>query len=181
MTTIVDGTVPHSVLAPLVRGLCINAVNMPRTVIPGTAVSGGTAIPETALIIDISSAFSKNSDGGVLFNEESAAKVLSEAYAAWEFEMVPSGAEAAHSTGSVKKQPSCIALNGENGLLALYWIDRDLDSALKRRAENDSSFMEETIPPAQSADITPRGLSSKGRGDVVKNRIAVVTGGAQGF
>jgi sorbitol-6-phosphate 2-dehydrogenase len=63
----------------------------------------------------------------------------------------------------------------------VYWIDRDFDSALKRRKENDASFIEETVPPAQSTDITPKGLSSRGRGDVVKNRIAVVTGGAQGF
>jgi sorbitol-6-phosphate 2-dehydrogenase len=181
MTTIADETVPHFVAAPLVRGLCINAVNTPRTVIPGKAVPAEAAIPGAALTIDISSAFEKNSDGRILFNEESAAKVLSEAYAAWEFEMVPSGAEAIRSTDSVKKQPSCIALTGKNGLLGLYWIDRDLDSALKRREENDASFIEETVPPAQSTDITPKGLSSKGRGDVVKNRIAVVSGGAQGF
>ncbi|MDR0402808.1 MAG: SDR family NAD(P)-dependent oxidoreductase [Treponema sp.] len=185
MTPIVDGTVPHFVLAPLVRGLCINAVNMPRTVVSGTAVPGEdgakTQVPGTALAINISSAFVKNSDGQLFFNEESAAKTLSEAYAAWEFEMFPSGAEAARFTGSVKKQPSCIALTGENGLLGLYWIDRDLDSALKRRKENDSSFIEEIVPPAQDTDITPRGLSSRNRGDVVKNRIAVVTGGAQGF
>jgi sorbitol-6-phosphate 2-dehydrogenase len=164
---------------------------MPRTVISGTVVPVGTVVPagtavsagvpKAALTIDISPAFVKNDDGEIIFNEETAAKVLSEAYAAWEFEMVPSGAEAACSTVSVKKQPSCIALTGENGLLGLYWIDRDLDSALKRREENDSSFIEETVPPAQGTDITPRGLSSRGRGDVVKNRIAVVSGGAQGF
>jgi sorbitol-6-phosphate 2-dehydrogenase len=139
-----------------------------------------TAIPDAALVINISSAFEEKS-GGQGFNEEAAAKALNEAYAAWEFEMVPSGAEAVRSADSVKKQPSCIALTGKNGLLGVYWIDRDLDSALKRRKENDASFIEEIIPPAQGTDITPKGLSSKGRGDVVKNRVAVVTGGAQGF
>jgi sorbitol-6-phosphate 2-dehydrogenase len=155
---------------------------MPRTVLSGTAGTASTGtVPGAALTIDISSAFSKNSDGQIVFNEQSAAKTLSEAYAAWEFEMVPSGAEAIRSTGSVKKQPSCIALTGGDGLLGVYWIDRDLDSALKRREENDGSFLEETVPPAQGTDITPRGLSSRDRGGVVKNRIAVVSGGAQGF
>jgi sorbitol-6-phosphate 2-dehydrogenase len=105
---------------------------------------------------------------------------MSEAYAAWEFEMSPSGAEAARSE-SVKKQPSCVALSGPGGPIGLYWIDRDIDSAQKRRDGNDASFIEEIVPPSQGTDNTPRGLSSSGRGDVVKNRIALVTGGAQGF
>ncbi|MDR1505883.1 MAG: SDR family NAD(P)-dependent oxidoreductase [Treponema sp.] len=171
----VNENVPHSVLAPLVRGLCISAAKAPRVVI------AGTADPGSALTIDISSAFTQNGEGQIVFDDRSAAKALSEAYAAWEFETAPSGAEAARSAGSVMKQPSCIVLTGKKGLLGVYWIDRDLDCAIKRREKNDLSLIEEIVPPAQGTDITPKGLSARDRSNVVKNRIAVVTGGAQGF
>lgn len=168
MTVPVNGVVPHAVLAPLVRGLCLNAAKAPRIVVPGKTV------PRSALSIDLSSAFVKDGEGQSFFNEEEAAKTMGEAYAAWKFEMAPSGAEAARSPGTAGKEPSCVALNGENGLLGVYWIDRNLDAARKRREDNDDSCIEE--PPPETA-----GLSARARGDVVKNRVAVVTGGAQGF
>ena len=185
MITFANETALHAVLASLVRGLCINAVNAPRIVVPVPS-EPGTAIPASALTINIGVAFSKNSEGQAIFSEESAAKTLSEAYAAWEFELTPSGAEAAHCASVVKKQPSCIALTGTDGLLGLYWIDCDFDSAKKRCDENDASFIdtsliEENIPPARGIQGTSRGLSACGRDSVVNNRVAVVTGGAQGF
>jgi sorbitol-6-phosphate 2-dehydrogenase len=146
----------------------VNAAKAPRIVVPGKTV------PQSALSIDLSSAFVKNGDGLTFFNEEAAAKTMGEAYAAWKFEMAPSGAEAARSPGPAGKEPSCIALNGENGLLGVYWIDNDLDAARKRCENNDDSCIEEPTP-------LTAGLSARARGDVVKNRVALVTGGAQGF
>jgi len=159
-----------SVLAPLVRGLCINAAKAPRIVLAGT----GSA-PKNALSIDLESAF--RNDGS--FDEESAAKVLSEAYAAWEFEMSPSGAAASET---VKKQPSSIVLKCGTTPLGVFWIDRDIDAARRRREAQDDSFIDDSSANDSSIEeIIPSGLTSSDRSGVVKNRIAVVTGGAQGF
>jgi sorbitol-6-phosphate 2-dehydrogenase len=169
-------TAPNSVTAPLVRGLCLNAAGAPRTVVSGKVETP----PEKALVIELKTAFVKNNEGETVFDETAAAKAMSEAYAAWEFEMSPAGAEAARS-GSVLKQPSCIALSGPDGLFAVYWIDTNLDAAGKRCAKRDASLIEEKVKPSLGRDDAPPGLSSEGRDNVVKDRIAVVTGGAQGF
>ncbi|GHV85856.1 hypothetical protein AGMMS50230_14640 [Spirochaetia bacterium] len=160
-----------TVLAPLVRGLCLNAANAPRFVL---AAVDKTAVPKNALTIDLESAYRKDDTGTMSFNETAAAKALSEAYAAWEFEISPSAADQGRP---VKKHPSAILLKRGGETLGLFWIDRDIDAARKRRETADDSFIEETLPPAD----TVKKLGSAGRSDVVKNRVAVVTGGAQGF
>ena len=93
-----------SVLAPLVRGLCINIAKAPRIVLAGTSPAqlDGTA-SKNALIIDMESAFDQEQSNGGTFNEQAAAKALSEAYAAWEFEISPSGTE---RNETVKRQPA---------------------------------------------------------------------------
>ena len=175
-----------SVLAPLVRGLCINAANSPRIVLAGNGKA-----PKNALSIDLESAFSED-EGRKVFSEETAAKALSEAYAAWEFEISPSGG--GHSE-VVKKQPSSIVLKRGLETLGVFWIDRDIDAARKRRDNMDDSFIEEILPPAlaysaealmgrnlpSDAETVLPGLSSLDRSNVVKGRVALVTGGAQGF
>ncbi|MDR1899775.1 MAG: SDR family NAD(P)-dependent oxidoreductase [Treponema sp.] len=163
----------HTILAPLIRGLCINAAGRPRVVIPEAA--GGVPSPQ-ALTIDLSSAWNNNQ-----FDEAAAAKVLNEAYAAWEFEMAPAGAEAAAKPELVKKQPSCIAVKIEGKIEAVYWIDRDLDSAELRKKEQNAAFLEEDLPPAAATGIAPAEARADRRSDVVRNRTALVTGGAQGF
>ena len=162
-----------SVLAPLVRGLCINAANAPCVVL-----SGSGPAPKNALSIDLESAYRSDDAGGELFSEESAAKALSEAYAAWEFEISPSGAEFSET---VRKQPSSMVLKRGTDTLGVFWIDRDIDAARRRRDKRDDSFIEESLPPAPDTETVLRGLTSADRSEVVKNRIAVVTGGAQGF
>ncbi|MDR1143851.1 MAG: SDR family NAD(P)-dependent oxidoreductase [Spirochaetaceae bacterium] len=167
----------NTILAPLVRGLCINASGSPRIVIAGTP---GPVSPN-ALVIDLESAYKLSGEetgAGERFDEETAAKALSEAYAAWEFEMSPSAVDRSRM---IKKQPSCIVLNRGSETLGVFWIDRDIDAARKRRESLDDSFIEEIIPPARDTEIVPPALTAAGRAGVVKNRTAVVTGGAQGF
>ncbi|MDR2073624.1 MAG: SDR family NAD(P)-dependent oxidoreductase [Spirochaetaceae bacterium] len=161
------------ILAPLVRGLCINTALAPRIVITGEGPE-----PKNALAIDLESAFEKDDKGDELFNEEGAAKILHEAYSAWEFEITPSGAEKAET---VKKQPSSIVLKRGSQTLGIFWIDRDLDRAQKRRSNRDDTFLEEQIPQKPGEASLFRDLSALDRSGVVKNRVAVVTGGAQGF
>ncbi|MDR2019554.1 MAG: SDR family NAD(P)-dependent oxidoreductase [Treponema sp.] len=159
-------------LAPLVRGLCINAAGKPRVVITGPADEN---IPPPALIIDISSAWEEDH-----YNEETAAKVMHEAYAAWEFETAPGGAEAARpETGG--KQPSCIALKTNGTAGALFWVDRDIDAARKRKEESNAALLEENLPPEEATGICPGAARADNRSNVVRNRISLVTGGAQGF
>jgi len=164
-----------SVLAPLVRGLCINAANASRIVIAGP--NSGTA-PKNAFSIDLESAYRNDDAGREQFNEQAAAKALSEAYAAWEFEISPSAGD---MSAVVKKQPSSIVLKRGTETLGVFWIDRDIDAARKRRDSGDDSFLEENLPPKLDTETVLPGLGSQSRSGVVKNRVAVVTGGAQGF
>jgi sorbitol-6-phosphate 2-dehydrogenase len=165
----------HAILATLIRGLSINETGNPRVVISGP-VRKEEELPQQALVI----AIDKARENSVL-NEEAAARVLQEAYAAWEFEMAPSGVEAATSKAMVKKQPSCIALKANEVIESVFWIDRTLDAARKRSEAGDGSHIEEKqAAPALNA-LCPPEASASDRSNVVRNRIALVTGGAQGF
>ncbi|MDR1390160.1 MAG: SDR family NAD(P)-dependent oxidoreductase [Treponema sp.] len=164
-----------SVLAPLVRGICINALNAPCVAAADTG-----SIPKGALVVDLSPAFDQKPENetGNGFDAVTAAKIINEAYAAREFENAPSGADAAQAQ-LVKKVPSCIALSRGIENLGLFWIDRDIDAVSKRKAGRDDSFIEETLSGNES--LFKSGLSALCRNDVVKNRVALVSGGAQGF
>jgi sorbitol-6-phosphate 2-dehydrogenase len=159
-------TMDQLILAPLVRGLCVNAAGQGRVIVPG---SGGPTPPQS-LKIDIGAAI--NADD---MDEAAAAKALREAYAAWDFGHNPQGTEAP------QKQPSCIVLAWGKEQ-AVYWVDRDLDSAVKRRDCGNGEFLNAIVPPAPelSGKALP-GLSAIERSTVVLGKTALVTGGAQGF
>jgi sorbitol-6-phosphate 2-dehydrogenase len=158
-------------LATLIRGLCISVSGKPRVVI---SESIEKAISPKALIVELGSVITENR-----LDENAAALALQESYAAWEFEMAPSGAEAVTKKPPVKKYPACIVIKIKDKPEAVFWIDRDLDAVRRRAIEGDVSMLEEWIPQ-QEGDIVP-GISAKDRGEVVRNKIALVTGGAQGF
>jgi sorbitol-6-phosphate 2-dehydrogenase len=162
-----------SVFSPLIRGLCINAANAPRVVLEGTG-----SPPKNSLVIDLESVFKTDEGDGNTIDEAAAAKALSEAYAAWEFEMSPSGTSPSEV---VRKQPSSIVIKRGQKTLGVFWVDRDIDAARKRRDAEDDSFLEEILPPALDTETVSQSLTSSDRNAVVKNRIALVTGGAQGF
>jgi sorbitol-6-phosphate 2-dehydrogenase len=165
----------HGAVATIIRGLCINTIKYPWVVVyspPGDPVSS----PE-ALNVDITTVFE-----GDVFDEDTAAKIFREALAAWEFERAPAGVEAAAKRGISRKLPACVAVRMGDTTEAVYWIDRNLDLARKRIDEKDLSLLEEKLPPQQRGTPTAAAkLNAARRADVVRNKIALVTGGAQGI
>jgi sorbitol-6-phosphate 2-dehydrogenase len=166
--------IDHALLAPLVRGLCLNIAGRPLAVVPGDAATGtipaaafaaaafaAAAFAAAAFAADLSPALKD----GVL-DEAYAAKLLAEACAAWRFDASAAG----QAAGSY---PSCLALTLDDQT-ALFWVDADLDAARRRAAAGDAGLLR-TAPGSNA----PAAIA--GRADVVRDRIALVTGGAQGF
>ncbi|HCM25426.1 MAG TPA: short-chain dehydrogenase [Treponema sp.] len=160
--------IDHSIVAPLIRGLCMSASKLPRAVIPGAGVSPA---PAGCFEIDLTAALKSGA-----LDEEAAAKALTEACDEWKFERAPSGAEASGKAATVIL-PSCVLVRA-GGEEALYWSGADLDEARARRDANDASPWYVAKP---AADARSLGSSAIARSSVVANRIALVTGGAQGF
>ncbi|MDR1105608.1 MAG: SDR family NAD(P)-dependent oxidoreductase [Treponema sp.] len=163
----------NAILAPLVRGLGLHASGEAIAVVPGPAekTSG-------ALNADIGPAVR---DG--LIDEEAAAAILR---------------DAAAQAG--QRLPSCAAIEAAGEPLGTYWMDRTLDAARARAKREDPAPLSAAAPlPVTAAltapsaaegghgkgnaagEICPSGSSSRSRADVARNRIALVTGGAQGF
>ncbi|MDR2486147.1 MAG: SDR family NAD(P)-dependent oxidoreductase [Treponema sp.] len=162
-------------IAPIIRGLCINTGEYPWVIIYDPAKG---EIPPEALTVDIAAAITENQN----FDEDVAAKVFREAHTAWEFEIAPAGVEAAVKTKTVRKEPSCVAVKNHDVIEALYWIDRDIDSARKRMHERNASLLEEKLPrPYQANRDAALRMDAVRRTAVVKNRIALVTGGPGGL
>ncbi|GHT57009.1 hypothetical protein FACS1894109_07920 [Spirochaetia bacterium] len=151
----------HILTAPLIRGLWINAAKCPRVVLPAV---NAAAVPPQALTVDLRAAWTGDS-----FDEAPAAKLLRDAYTAWEAK-----------NGTASAQPSCIRITTPSGD-AVYWIDRDLDSARKRSVTGDASPLEPDNTNTADSPIAAPGASAVNRSQVVKNKIVLVTGGAQGF
>ncbi|MDR2631893.1 MAG: SDR family NAD(P)-dependent oxidoreductase [Spirochaetaceae bacterium] len=160
-----------TVLASLVRGLSVGISKQPRVVICGSISQAESA---QVLTVELGPAFKEDR-----MDENAAALILQEAYAAWEFEMAPSGAEAVTKKETVKKYPACMVIHIADKVEAVFWIDRDLDAVRKRAGGEDVSVLEERI--SRQEGISAPGASAKNRNEVVKNKIALVTGGAQGF
>jgi len=142
--------------AVLIRGFCVNLSKRPQIVIS----EAGETVPASAMKVEIN-------DGE---DEASAARAIQKSYDAW----VKSNSSG-NPGGDKIPLPSCFALcaNGKTG--SLYWIGADLDSARKRLSEKNAS---PEITPAFKAGMT---VDPSERALVVKNKIALVTGGAQGI
>ena len=141
-------------IAALIRGLCIDLCGKPQFVIYEGA-DKASAIPRNAMVLSIT----KNDD-------ETAADCVRKAYSQWEKPAV---------TADKAALPSCAALCDNSGISAFYWIDSDIDSAKKRLSEKDSS------PRIESVAVEGAFVSPDVRADILKNRIVLVTGGAQGI
>jgi sorbitol-6-phosphate 2-dehydrogenase len=145
----------YAYIAALVRGLCIDLSKKPQFVVYEPAEKG--KIPTNALVIEIDS----NE------NAETVAETIIKAYIVW---------KTGKSTGEGEVLvPSCILLTANSEPEALFWVDTDFDSARKRLLERDDSPRNEI--PASVGTI----VNVNERAAVVKNRIALVTGGAQGI
>ncbi|MDR3276409.1 MAG: SDR family NAD(P)-dependent oxidoreductase [Treponema sp.] len=174
-----------NVIAVLIRGLYLNAAEGPWAVAGSPPEDGderpwSSPLPQEALQIDLSQAISKGE-----LNEEPAARILSEAFSAWVFDRAPAGVEAAKQDNRTEKLPSCVGIRNQDRVERVYWIDRDVDAARKRRAGKNAVCLEGKMapgcPPAGAEPSLPPGMSASGRAGVVRGRIALVTGGAQGF
>ncbi|MDR0723474.1 MAG: SDR family NAD(P)-dependent oxidoreductase [Treponema sp.] len=156
-------------MALLIRGLYINTGRYPWVLMQSPP--GETEIPQEALIIDIAPARYDHQYVDI----EYAAKILQDAYTAWEFDRAPAGAEAVARSETGKKAPSCVVVQDADKVQGIYWIDRDFDAAKERmEAKNDALLTEKVSLP-------PLGFNAAHRAGVVKNKIALVTGGAQGI
>jgi len=142
-------------IAALVRGLCIDLAGKPQIVVCESEAQG--KIPAGAMRAEIPP---EDDEGRVQ-------EKLRAAYAAWK-----TGNRAAE--GKVLL-PSCVAVCTGGKPSALYWIDNDLDSARKRLAEQNDS------PRTETPAIFGAVINASERASVVKNRVALVTGGAQGI
>ena len=171
-----------SYFAVLVRGFYINLTGKPYTVV-SQKESG--FIPNGAMIIEIDT----------LENEKSAASNLNIACETWK--KSNSGIKNNAAVTDSKEQdfhitlPSCIALTANGKPEVLFWTGCDLDCARKRLSEKDdsplienktiSSAGNQVVNSAVSHAVSSSVVNSAERANVVKNRIALVTGGAQGI
>ncbi|MDR2403553.1 MAG: SDR family NAD(P)-dependent oxidoreductase [Spirochaetaceae bacterium] len=170
-------------LATIIRGIYLNATETGWVVLYHPAEDPSASkdqFSENVICVDITSSLA-NDD----FDEGGAAKIFSEAFAAWEFDRAPAGVEALEKNENIKKLPACVLVKNRNRIEAFYWIDRDIDAVKARIEQRNDSIFEIPSPcpgtaPEKLAGLAP-GMSASGRNDVVKNRIALVTGGAQGF
>ena len=144
--------------AALARGLCIDLSGKPQIVHYDDKTQ--TLMPSGAMRV----AIAPNE------NEESTALVMCKAYENWK----TSAAEGVPGDDKVLL-PSCIALCVNDKPQALYWIDEDLDSAGKRFSDRNASPRTELAPRQEPL------IKAEERANVVKNRVALVTGGAQGI
>jgi sorbitol-6-phosphate 2-dehydrogenase len=139
--------------AALIRGLCIDLTGKPQFAV---CEKNGQAIPPEALRIE-------TQDGA--FDLAGAARAVRGAYAAW---------KANHPAAGIAL-PSCAALAVNGKTEAVYWLDGDLDGARKRLADKNAA------PREESAHMLTPAVNAGERAQVVKNRVALVTGGAQGI
>jgi sorbitol-6-phosphate 2-dehydrogenase len=169
-------TLNYGAIATIIRGLCIDTIEHPWVVL--YSPPEGLALSPDALTVDIAVAFGT----GDVFDEDTAVKIFHEALESWKFERAPAGVEAAAKKSVTRKLPSCVAVKREDKIQAVYWIDRDIDTARERIAGNDGSFLEEKIlPPSRGTLTAAPELNAARRSGVMRNKIALVTGGAQGI
>ena len=139
-------------IAALLRGLCIDLTGKPQTVVYEAAGEGSE--PNASVMkLEI----------GAGESEESAAEIIRKAYGDWL--KAQAGKE-----GVIL--PACVSLGVDGKSQARYWIDGDLDSA------RDRLWKRNVIPVRVNACTLS---TMEERAGVVKNRIALVTGGAQGI
>ncbi|MCL2044322.1 MAG: SDR family NAD(P)-dependent oxidoreductase [Treponema sp.] len=142
-------------IAAVTRGLLINVTGKPQTVV----VEANGKTPDAAMPVKTSPQDTP----------ETIALMIGEAYTAWR--------ENNKTVTAGEKEvllPSCIAVS-VNDTFDLYWTGSDLDSARDRLAQRDAAPRVECVAEIGKL-ILPADRSS-----VVQNRIAVVTGGAQGI
>ena len=157
----------NATVAAIIRGLCIDLTGKPQTVVYES--ENTTNFPDIAMKIELNPEET----------EESAAAIIRKAYENWNESLRKTGLkEMSGLACDFIVIPSCAALCVNGKAEALFWIDDDLDSARKRLTDKNAA-------PRKSDNVNEaignKTLQVKDRAEVVKNRIALVTGGAQGI
>lgn len=145
--------------APFIRALYLDEFDRPFFIASRTQAEA--SVPEGSLFVDVSDFPALLDDDGVRLVER-----LKSGLAEWK-KKHPYSEEG-------DSMPGCVVLALKGGY-ALYWAEQSFDSAA-RRAE--MSLSSPIVCPHSKAFCS---LSSCNRGEVVRGRIALVTGGAQGF
>jgi sorbitol-6-phosphate 2-dehydrogenase len=194
-------TMNHYQIAALIRGACIELAGKPQTVIFDPVKREKTAqasikAPSRALTL----AFNLGDSA------EKVAEIIKTAFTLWKTQKPLSANAPKHKDGSVllpggvilrgdstilhgggvlmsaddkavqsggELLPSCASVVIDGHSAAFYWMDDDYEKAQKRRLEQDDT------PRLLQADEAS--APSESRDDVVRNRITLVTGGAQGI
>ena len=160
--------IDHARVAPLVRGLFLGELGRPAVVVPGSEPTSGAGdaleleVPESA----VSAAAAPAND------ERAFGAALREALGAWR-----------SSRGAQTSLPGCVVLKRGSGRVA-YYAGRSIDEARTRAGAGDASVLQADAHAQRSAADAARpggDASAAGRAQVVEARIAIVTGGAQGF
>ncbi len=151
-------TAEQMVLAPLVRGLMLHITGKPCVVIEGAELGDQT---NRSLEVDIAPALN-----GKRVDPTAAAKLLSQSYMEWVQRQKAASDGCCTLPGAIRVWAGNRSIN--------FWIGETLDAARQRRSKNDFSAWR--LEPARRKDAL-----ATARGSVVKGRIALVTGGAQGF
>jgi sorbitol-6-phosphate 2-dehydrogenase len=144
-----------NIFPSLIRGLYLNAAEKPFVVVSGGALSGN--IPMGAFSLEL------EADE---YDEQALALIMSEKFSAC----------TAIIDGTIKL-PSCVIVTQKDSSKSIYWIDEDIDGARRRMNAGDATFLAVTL--AETGKVS--GMDASERSSVVKNKIALVTGGAQGF
>ena len=149
-------------VAALLRGFCIDVTGKPQIVLYDAAGKGIT--PAEAMKVEI----------GTVDNEENVAGVIRKAFEDWKKISDWSDPSRIPNESNILL-PACAVLCVNGKQEALYWFGEDMDSAQKRLKEKKSAPGRVTIAKP-AATVNP-----DERSNVVKNRIVLVTGGAQGI
>ncbi|MCL1992100.1 MAG: SDR family NAD(P)-dependent oxidoreductase [Spirochaetes bacterium] len=145
--------------AALVRGLCIDLSGKPQFVVSDPLAETPSAAGTLSLELD---------DGDAL---DRAAEKIRACYAAWK---KLQGENSEEPAGEVIL-PACASLAVSGKSAALYWIDGDFDSANRRRLEKNA------VPRKLNAARESGVILPQERAEIVKNKVALVTGAAQGI
>jgi sorbitol-6-phosphate 2-dehydrogenase len=143
--------IDHSFAAPIVRGLYLEQLGRPVVLV----TSDSSATSYDALTVELPASLDAAAETAV-------AEALKAALAAWR----------GKKGGSAL--PGCILVNSPSAS-ATYWPGLSYDEAKARVDSRDLS----PFAPAAKEEISP--LSASGRSQVMEGRVALVTGGAQGF
>ena len=154
-------------IAALIRGFCIDLTGKPQFVVHETFKEGN--IPVSAMIIELNPAESDKNAAGIIRSSYEIWKKSADKFKISDNQGKPGESE------NTRLIPACAALKIDGKYQALYWIGNDLDAARKKLKERDAS------PGREQASRVWKTVRTEERASVVKNKIALVTGGAQGI